>query len=356
MNWDQVKRIADAVLYEGYILYPYRASSVKNRQRFNFGVLVPKACGEAQSSGDACEMRTECLVAGDAPSVEVRVRFLQLVSRKVERLSEAEAAQPGNGDIAFEPVPSLEVGGVFYHTWQEAVEREVVIEGVEFCDSSRRLQQCEFSFGPAHDCELLLEEGNPVGRLVRRQRRIQGVVSVEAMSLLARIWRIRVNVRNTTPISEVHSQSRDEVLADALASTHTILGACGGQFVSLLEPGESLATAAGLCRNVRTWPVLVGEPEAHDMVLSSPIILYDYPQVAPESEFDFFDGTEIDEMLALRVMTLSDEEKRQMLSLDIRAREILERTESLSQERWMRLHGVIRGLKPVTSAWSETAT
>jgi hydrogenase maturation protease len=141
----------------------------------------------------------------------------------------------------------------------------------------------------------------------------------------------------------------------AFAGAHTILGVTGGRFVSLLEPGDSLALAAGRCRNVGTWPVLVGEPEARDVMLSSPIILYDYPQIAPESEFDFCDGTEIDEMLALRVMTLTDEEKRSMQSIDGRARAILDRTRSLPQEHWMKLHGAIRGMRPSSIPWSETA-
>jgi len=82
--------------------------------------------------------------------------------------------------------------------------------------------------------------------------------------------------------------------------------------------------------------------------LSSPIILYDYPQIAPESSGDLFDGTEIDEILSLRIMTLTDEEKREMRESDVRARQILERTESLPVDQLMKLHGVLRGLRAVT--------
>lgn len=356
MNWDLVKKIADAVLYEGYILYPYRASSVKNQKRFNFGVLVPPAYSEAQGSGEASAMRTECLVEGDAPAVKVRVRFLHLSSRQVGKLCAGELAHDRDQVPAFEPVPALEIDGRIYQTWQEAVEREVVVAGIDTFECSGHLTQKDFTFGPGHEFELLGDERNgTTGILVRRQRLIQGVVTVEAESLIAGVWRLRVDVRNTTPLLEPSPDARDDVLMYAFASTHTILGVTGGRFVSLLEPGDSLALAAGLCRNVGTWPVLVGQPEARDMMLSSPIILYDYPQVAPESDFDFFDGTEIDEMLALRVMTLTDEEKRLMKSVDSRARGILDRTESLSQEHWMKLHGAIRGLKPSSVPWSETA-
>ena len=83
-------------------------------------------------------------------------------------------------------------------------------------------------------------------------------------------------------------------------------------------------------------------------MLSSPIILYDYPQIAPESSGGLFDGTEIDEILSLRILTMTAEEKREMQCSDHRARQILERTESMPPEQFMKLHGVLRGLRPIT--------
>jgi hydrogenase maturation protease len=81
-----------------------------------------------------------------------------------------------------------------------------------------------------------------------------------------------------------------------------------------------------------------------DAMLSSPIILYDYPKIAPESAGALFDGTEIDEILTLRIMTLTDQEKMEMASTDERAKEILERTESMPPEQFMKLHGILRSL------------
>src|ERR1044072_4737672 len=129
----------------------------------------------------------------------------------------------------------------------------------------------------------------------------------------------------------------------SLVSTHTILAAQGGEFVSLLEPPPALTELAASCRNTGTWPVMVGEEGERDCMLSSPIILYDYPQIAPESAGELFDGTEIDEILTLRIMTLTDEEKREMRGVDERARRILERTETLHPEQMMRLHGEMKG-------------
>ena len=98
---------------------------------------------------------------------------------------------------------------------------------------------------------------------------------------------------------------------------------------------------------------MVGEEGQKDTVLASPIILYDYPQVAPESPGDFLDGTEIDEMLTLRIMTLTDEEKRLMASVDERARQLLTRTQSLAAEEMKQLHGTVRGLRPLAEVASD---
>ncbi|MCA1849260.1 MAG: hypothetical protein LC704_09795, partial [Actinobacteria bacterium] len=137
-------------------------------------------------------------------------------------------------------------------------------------------------------------------------------------------------------------QDRETALKQTFVSSHTALEVEGGEFVSLMDPPEELREAAQECENIKTWPVLVGEEGDRSMMLSSPIILYDYPQIAPESPGDLFDGTEIDQLLVLNVMTLTDEEKQEMRASDPRAREILERCESLSPEELMKLHGTFR--------------
>ena len=93
--------------------------------------------------------------------------------------------------------------------------------------------------------------------------------------------------------------------------------------------------------------MLVGEADkkVRDTMLSSPIILYDYPQIAPESAGDLFDGAEIDEILTLRIMTMTDEEKREMRSVDDHARRILERTEMLPGDHLLKMHGMMRAVE-----------
>jgi hypothetical protein len=126
-----------------------------------------------------------------------------------------------------------------------------------------------------------------------------------------------------------------------------LLGINNGEFVSLLDPAETYKESPADCHNIGVFPVLAGEEPDRTMMLCSPIILYDYPKIAPESEGDFFDGTEMDEMLTLRVLTLTDAEKQEMRAGDSRARKILERTESLTAESMLKAHGVIRGLREI---------
>lgn len=309
MNLARVEQIAKAVLYEGYMLYPYRPSSVKNRQRFNFGVLYPEAYCDAQEGSDACSMRTECLVRGNWDSaIEARVRFLHLQIR-------------GRRD------------SVLPEGWQEAAERDVCLPERSLGDLCERQVTHAFAFPSEKDA------GHEFSREL-----VAGVVEVSALELGQDLFKISLQVRNSTPF-EGASADRDAALMHSLVSTHVVLGATGGEFVSLLEPPPGLEEVAASCQNVGAWPVLVGDPGEKDTLLASPIILYDYPQIAPESVGDLFDGTEIDEILSLRIMTLTEQEKQEMRQSDDRARQILERTESMPAEQFMKLHGVVRGLR-----------
>jgi hypothetical protein len=311
MSAPPVEQVASALLYEGYLLYPYRRSAVKNRQRFNFGMIYPEAHARAQGGGDACEMRTECLVQGDADArLDVSVRFLHLFARPPERPGEPE--------------------------WQDAVERDIAVRSLPVRDLMTDPRSVAFAFRGA------AEPG--------RQLELTGRVELSAEPAAAGVYRVRVTILNQTPVEPEPPSLRDELLLRSLVSAHTILRVAGGEFVSLIDPPETLKPAAAACRNLGTWPVLAGEEGTRTTLLSSPIIVYDYPTVAPESPGDFFDGTEMDEMLSLRILTLSDAEKREMGASDERARQLLERTEQLGQADLMRLHGVLRHIRALEQA------
>jgi hydrogenase maturation protease len=346
MNEVLVKRIADAVLYEGYILYPYRPS-VKNRQRWTFGGLYPRSYSEAQEGSDGWVVQTECLVQGGEHTVlEVKVRFLHLLARLVGQL-ECPVNEFSNGaEPPFRVVESLQIGGRLLHTWQEAVEREYLLGGLDLLSLAAGPRRGEFAFPARRELEPVR---GPLGEiaavLVRDQKAVAGGIEVSAEPAAEGLFKVRVRVENRTPLEDAGQRTRDEALLHALISTHTVLGVREGAFVSLVDPPEEWRALAASCKNCGTWPVLVGEAGEKDTLLSAPIILYDYPQIAPESPGDLFDGTEIDEILTLRILTLTDEEKQAAAAVDERVRALLQRTESLANEQLLGLHGAVRSLR-----------
>jgi hypothetical protein len=344
-----VDRIAKAVLYEGYMLYPYRPSATKNRQRFNFGVVYPRVYSEQQNGADAWTMQTECLVKGSPETAcQVCVRFLRLVERSIGRLRVPVDDPSSIDERNLESVERLEAGGKSYAAWQEATEIEVEVTPVRLADLASKPLCWPFRFSSRRETEPIRGAKNEIlGVVVRRQEELTGQIELSAAELGEGVVRLTAVIANSTDIDGHEEWTREGALTRALVSAHTILEVRDGEFVSLIDPPEELRESARLCRNVGSWPVLVGEEGQHDTMLSSPIILYDYPQVAPESPGDLFDGAEIDEILSLRILTMTEEEKREMRQSDERAREILERTEHLPAEQLRKLHGVLREWKPL---------
>ncbi|MER3427333.1 MAG: hypothetical protein C4334_04395 [Pyrinomonas sp.] len=342
MKTEMLDSIVKAILYEGYILYPYRSSALKNRQRWNFGVLYPESYCATQKGAEANALRTECLLLGDVRTqLEIAVRFLHPLMREVGKSDPRE-------EDRYEIVDALEVDGRVFYTWQEAVERSVHLAPEALSAWLKAPRTTLFSFPPSRQIEYIRDRMNrKVGALVRRQSAINGAVEVSLERLDEKTFKATVRVENLTSFDVARGASRDEALLCSFVSTHIILGLRGGEFVSLLEPPEELRAQAASCHNEGVWPVLVGEPGARDLVLASPIILYDYPQVAPESAGDLFDGTEIDELLSLRILTLTDDEKREARAVDERARALLERVEGMPAEQLLKLHGAVREMRPI---------
>ncbi len=305
MSAEMVEKIAGAVLYEGYMLYPYRPSSAKNRQRWTFGGLYPEACAEA--SGDRTSLQAEVLLQAQAqPEVEIKVRFLHLL------------AETRDG-----------------RTWQLAVEREVILRG-----PAAGARREPFRFPASQRAEA---------GTIQRQEQLDGFVELVCTPVQHGLHKLTLRVVNTTEFHGCMDVSRDEASMHALVATHAILHAPGGEFVSLTNPPEPLRHTASLCVNQGVWPVMAGDPGSAEWMLVSPIILYDYPQIAPESPGDLFDGTEIDEILTLRILTLTDQEKEEMRQSDPHLRDLLERTEALTPEQVIKLHGALRSPHALTS-------
>ena len=333
------RKVADAVLYEGYVLYPYRRSAQKNRTRFQFGVLMPppyRAVDEHEPSAS----QTECLIECPADAeLDIGLRFLHLQRRTAQRI------EPGTG--AATDVDTLWVGETEYSSWDEAVEREQHFRGC-VADLLNEDTELLFETGESVVAENLCgPDGERAGRLLRRCEALAGAIVVRAERTAGPYGaiRLRVRVENRTE-PRVPLRNRDDGLKYSLIAAHLLIGVAGGSFLSLTDPPEWAAGEVAACLNVGAWPVLAGPPECRDLVLSSPVILYDHPEVAPESAGDLFDATEIDEILTLRTLALTDQERQEARATDPRTAELIDRLDDLPPEMLERMHGAIRYLSP----------
>ena len=330
MDFSAARGIADAVLYEGFLLYPYTASAQKNRLRWQFGVVVPQA-HEAAGTGEHGHQQTEVLFeAGAETQIEAVFRFLHVEARLVEAYT---------GD-AFVPVASLTVDGKQHLTFDESIEREI---RCTFCPVSQAETQCEIAFEAGWRIDDLRDaSGALAGRVLRERWPLSGTLTMSATPCgdNGALRTLRVRVENHSQI--VTAPERGVVLRTAFVSGHTLLGIEGGAFLSPIDPPEKALAVTAELRNEHTWPVLVGDArldaQRAALVLSSPIVLGDFPEIAKKTEADAFDGTEIDELLTLSVLSLSDAERAEARATDPRACAIVERAEAFGAADVERLH------------------
>ncbi|MHA6623197.1 hypothetical protein [Pseudonocardia sp. DLS-67] len=327
---DEVAAVADAVLFEGYLLYPYRASAQKNRLRWQFGVLTPPA-----DPGEPTASRTECLLEpGRGPGVlHVRLRCLQLQARTPH-------------DAAGRAVDELAVDDRRHLRFEEGVPREL---DAELAVADLIAGPCPVPVRLTGDrCVEQLHDaaGAVVGTLVRESWPVVGRIVVTALEVPgpSPLLRVRLDVVNEGDCGA--GAPREQVLRSSLIAAHTLVAARPGRFLSLTDPPQWAAPFAAECVNEHTWPVLAGPPDRADLLLSSPIILADHPQLAPESTLNLFDGLENDEILTLRTLVLTDEEKAEARATDPRAAAIIEAVDRMPPEIIDRLHGAIRSMRP----------
>jgi hypothetical protein len=308
--FDSARQVADALLYEGYVLYPYRASSRKNQARWQFGVLMPPAYVETDPSERSASQTEIVFEPKGAALLQVQLRFLHLQHRT-------------GGD---QP------------EWDETVERQLDI-AVRVDDLLSAEHVGAFVFeGETSEQDGVRRETAPLaGVLLLRVTEVPGPFGA---------LRLTMKVENHTAATSV---DRDESLQQALVAVHTLAALSPGHFLSMTDPPEWAAPAVAACANDGTWPVLAGPTDHPDsVILSSPIILGDHPEIAPESAGDLYDATEIDEILTLRTMALTDAEKAEARATDPRAAAVIDQVDGLPQEHLDRLHGALRYLRRVT--------
>jgi hypothetical protein len=331
------RQVADAVLYEGYLLYPYRATSAKNQVRWQFGILGPAGAADA-GVGEETAMSAEVVVeALPGAMLDVYVRFLQVQSRVVQR-------RTGDG---WTPVDELVVDGARWIPFHEAVAREIPLLTLPVDELKMdNSLECDLNVASGEDVEELYERGELVGRLVRTRWALRGTVTVTTRpGVNPRVVVLGVRVDNGTgwsPGELAGWTARDLAARHSFVGTHLLMSVQGTRFVSLLDGPDWADADTSTCAQHRCWPVMVADDDGIDAVLVSPIVLGDHPTIAPESAGDLFDATEIDEILTLRVMTMTEQEKAEARGTDPRAAAILARCDAMTENAMDRLHGARR--------------
>jgi hypothetical protein len=268
------RSVADAVLDEGHVLYPYRASAMKNRMRWQFGILGPPSL-EHQAGAEASWCRTRAVARAEAgATLTVAVRWLQPLD-------------VGNGG------------------WQGST-----LIDASWAVTAGAAPLCRHHAGT----EITVEtESHPDGWLV-----------------------VQVDVRNADEGPGAPDGSdRSAVLARSRVGVHVMLAIDPGRFVSSVDPPERARALVDPADNIRTWPVLVGA----STMLSCPVILYDQPALAPEVDSRSCDSLEIEELLALRVATLTPAERREAATTDPVAAALVARHANVDAETQWALHG-----------------
>jgi hydrogenase maturation protease len=278
---EEIGKICNALLYEGYALFPYRKNALKNQKRFNFGVLSPKNWSQHQINEYYFQQIEILVLAENDVKLSFSTRFLKLSN-------DAE--------------------------WQTAEERKI-------------------------ENEFVLNDSKVIEY---KQDNLSGRIIISTTKLRKNLFKVQFIFENQTDFSDIENLSREEILQYSFVSAHTIFGVENGKFISLLEPPKEFIEQTKSLLNIGVFPVLIGDKSKHHNILASPIILYDFPEIAENSFTDFFDGLEIDELMILNLLALTDEEKRQIAETDERTRQILEKIANLKTEDLMKLHAHLR--------------
>lgn len=314
---DTLRTLARTVLYEGYLLWPYRRSAQKNRHRFTLGGIYPEAYAGVAS--DRSRAAFDALLVDGPPAVRITVRFLRLVHRQVL----VEGAS----------VDEAMIDDRRYVTWDEAVEEEATAN-IEPGANVERPIVCE---------SFVRDEDAGSGVILHRSARELRARLTCALEPVENGYRLRVDIANET---EWDGKGREDALGSTLLACHVVAHATRGGFVSTVDPPEALRAAAEACRTDGLWPVLaLPEPDT-TTVFAAPIILEDRPRIAPESPGDWFDAGEIDELLVHNIRALTDAERDEIRATDPRGAELLDRSLQLDPRELASLHGAVRSNGP----------
>ena len=278
---DSARAVADAVMYEGFLLFPYGKNALKNRMPFQFGVIMPQGYGDAS---EGATLHSEFVVVN--PSIPRRLDTIDGVVR-------------------------------FLQIAQEPIEREIPFT------FSVPLGSAEFGFAIDH---------------------LHGTVALSAQRD-GEVWRITLDIRNQTTIDSgaTRNQALRSALVSTHVLLEAHGGEFASLLDAPIEAMTAVARCRN--DRVFPVLVGDGEQgkQTSRMLLVSPIILYDFPRIAKASRAQTFDGTEIDELLMLSVASLSDAEKQEARQAHPYVRELVERAEALDADTLRMMHGELTG-------------
>ncbi|MEP6950700.1 MAG: hypothetical protein ABI863_15550 [Ginsengibacter sp.] len=336
-----LENITRTLLYEGYALYPYHRSAIKNQKPIPFGVVFPQRYNIYNAHAHS-KMQTQCIVTGsDDLTINISMRFLHLKKTELFEKVPAHEAVEDN----FIPVYNLNISDKFYQAGWQTAERKINTGDLQISQLIKNKKVIPVEFDEMYDSKYFYDKSGKAAKQINSISGIKGSVIIEAAPAgnMQNTFRLTVTVINTTPVENAEQVTRDEVLSQSFLSTHTVLQTRNAVFISHQNPGEKWEETISGCENINTWPILIDE--SNTTLLSSPIILYDYPRINPQSLGDLFDSTEIEEALLLHVAVLSDEEKQQIARGDEKLQAMLTRVSQVTPKEMINFHS---GLKNST--------
>lgn len=330
-----LESLTSTLLYEGYSLFPYHRNAIKNQKPIPFGVVYPSAYNQFNVHAH-CEMITDCVLNSTKDStLNINVRFLHLIKTEV-----FENKKEGNIADNFVPVYDLYQGNSLYQSGWQTIERTIPIHNFLPATNEAKEKSISFSFEEEIKEENIYDDQKVIlGKKIASILPVNGNILVKLIPVenIADAFRVLVIINNTTPIENAGDISRDEIFRQSFLSTNTILKVENGEFISSQDPPAVWTDAVAASSNKDTWPILIDK--GNTTFLSSPIIVYDYPEINPKSKGDLFDSLEIEEALMLHFSVMSDEEKEKIATSDEKLRAMLDKVSQVTPDEIISLHG-----------------
>ncbi|MDQ6843719.1 MAG: hypothetical protein M3Z92_05095 [Bacteroidota bacterium] len=342
---DILENLTRTLLYEGYSLFPYHRNAIKNQKPIPFGVVYP-ADYNAFNMHAHSEMHTDCIVTGDGDlMINVTVRFLHLKKTEVFQINAGADSDENN----FSPIYEISVNGELYQAGWQTIERKINSGDLRIGQLVDNPKTLSISFDKVFKSKFIWDlNGEITGKQIISILPIEGTVTIKAIPVenMENAYRVIVFITNSTPVENANEISRDEISRQSFLSTNTILNTTTGEFISLQNPGEKWVSIIEQCQNKGTWPILIDEN--NKTLLSSPIIVYDYPKINPRSNGDLFDSLEIEEALILHFSVMSDEEKNKIAQSDEKLRSMLNKVGQVTPNEIINLHGGFSSIEQPT--------